>query len=541
MSDSITVDDDAAFKAPVQAKRFDWSPQQLAIFDAMDNGTGDIQIDAVAGSGKTSTLEGCCKRVPAGATAIYCAFNNHIVKASAKRFEPAECKTIHSIGLSTLARHFDKQPVVDGNKYRNLVRKESWRLADTMPTVSRTDLVSALGDLVDYSRSTLAIKCKAMSGTLTDAITALSSLVSHFGLTLPCPVEQIAPNVIAVLSSGIQQAKEDHVIDFGDMLWLPWVWGLQPRTYDWVFVDECQDLNRAQLEMVLKLRMQPMVNEQGPLIYGRMIFVGDPRQAIYGFSGADAASYANIKERTDATEFPLSVSYRCPVLVVREAQVIVPGIQPRPNAPLGTVRWISENELYANVKEGDLLLCRMTAPLIATCLDLIRQKVPARVRGKDIGKMLVKTVQIVSERHGFTLEQFPKHLFDHQAEQVAKLRKRDDQESAIERIYDLVSALVACFDGMAVQSDGVSYGLGDFKEDIQALFSDDRPGVWLSTVHKAKGLEAERVFILRPDKLPLVWRGQQAWEMEQEKNLLYVAITRALDELVYVRQAGEAL
>jgi len=422
---------------------------------------------------------------------------------------------------------------VESNKYRNLVRKESWRLAEEMPTVNRTDLVSALGDLVDYSRSTLAIKCRAMGGTLPDAITALLSVVEHFGLTLPCPVEKIAPSVISVLAAGILQAKEEHIIDFGDMLWLPWVWGLQPRMYDWVFVDECQDLNRAQLEMVLKLRMRPMVNEHGPLIYGRMIFVGDPRQAIYGFSGADAASYTNIRERTGATEFPLSVSYRCPVLVVREAQAIVPTIQPRPNAPLGTVRYISETDLYTQVQERDLLLCRMTAPLIATCLDLIRQKVPARVRGKDIGKMLVKTVKIVSERQWFKFEEFPTHLHEYTEEQVNKLKKRDDQESAIERLYDIDAALFACFEGLGGRD------VLEFCEGIQFLFSDDRPGVWLSTVHKAKGLEASRVFILRPDKLPLVWRGQQAWETEQEMNLKYVAITRALEELVYVRQAGE--
>jgi AAA domain/UvrD-like helicase C-terminal domain len=538
MNENITIADDAAFEAPVTQRRFEPSEYQAAIFNWISSGTGDAIVNAVAGSGKTTTLTEASKLLPDRASAIFCAFNSHIVKELTKRLGGMECKTIHSIGLSTLARHFNKQPTVDGNKYRNLVRKESWRLAEQMPTVNRGELVSAFGDLVDLCQATLT-----PTQHVKNALGGVLSLVSHFGLTLPCPAENLLPALDSVLSEGVRIACSDCIISFSDMLWLPWVWGLQPRTYDWVFVDECQDLNRAQLEMVLKLRkVEKSIGRamQGSED-GRMIFVGDPRQAIYGFSGADAASYANIQARTGATEFPLSVSYRCPVLVVREAQAIVLGIQPRPNAPLGTVRWITETELYAQVKEGDLLLCRMTAPLIATCLDLIRQKVPARVRGKDIGKMLVKTVQIVSERQGFKLADFPKHLHEYMSEQIAKLKGRDDTESQIERAWDIESALTACFDAHHQDAMLLQWNIQNFEDSITRLFSDDRPGVWLSTVHKAKGLEAERVFILRPDKLPLVWRGQQAWEMEQEMNLKYVAITRALDELVYVRQAGETL
>jgi superfamily I DNA/RNA helicase len=552
----ILIDDDAAFEAPVRTARFEPSEYQSAIFNWIPSGTGDAIVNAVAGSGKTTTLTEASKLLPDRASAIFCAFNAHIVKELTKRLNGMECKTIHSIGLSTLARHFDKQPVVDGNKYRNLVRKESWQLAEQMPTVNRGEIVSALGDLVELCMVTLTNALDFISPAAArvidsnsnavsqNALESLQTLVSHFGLTLPCPIVNLAPSVAVVLANGILLAHEDHVISFSDMLWLPWVWGLQPRTYDWVFVDECQDLNRAQLEMVLKLRGSRRLDGPHSFAIGRMIFVGDPRQAIYGFSGADAASYANIKERTQATEFPLSVSYRCPVLVVREAQAIVPGIQPRPGAPLGTVRWISENELYANVKEGDLLLCRMTAPLIATCLDLIRQKVPARVRGKDIGKMLVKTVQIVAGRRDFEFATFPQHLHGYTTEQIKKLSGRDDAESQVERLWDISQALTACFDGLN-QNDPFEFDrnlpVNSFIDFIHSLFSDDRPGVWLSTVHKAKGLEAERVFILRPEKLPLVWRGQQAWEMEQEMNLKYVAITRSLDELVYVRQAGEQL
>ena len=55
----------------------------------------------------------------------------------------------------------------------------------------------------------------------------------------------------------------------------------------------------------------------------------------------------------------------------------------------------------------------------------------------------------------------------------------------------------------------------------------------LATVHKAKGLEAPRVFILEPNLMPSPW-AKKAWQIEQEGNLQYVAVTRALETLIYL-------
>ena len=60
-------------------------------------------------------------------------------------------------------------------------------------------------------------------------------------------------------------------------------------------------------------------------------------------------------------------------------------------------------------------------------------------------------------------------------------------------------------------------------------------GVLLSSIHKAKGLEADRVFLIEPEGAPVPHpMAKQDWEIEQEWNLRYVAITRAKKELIYV-------
>ena len=81
--------------------------------------------------------------------------------------------------------------------------------------------------------------------------------------------------------------------------------------------------------------------------------------------------------------------------------------------------------------------------------------------------------------------------------------------------------------------DIMEKNIEDLKLKIQSIFSDDIEGIILSTVHKAKGLEADRVFIVRPDLLPMTKNIRSQWERQQENNLTYVAITRARKELIY--------
>jgi ATP-dependent exoDNAse (exonuclease V) beta subunit len=51
-------------------------------------------------------------------------------------------------------------------------------------------------------------------------------------------------------------------------------------------------------------------------------------------------------------------------------------------------------------------------------------------------------------------------------------------------------------------------------------------------------LESDRIFIINPNDLPMVWRNQEGWQLEQEYNLLYVALTRSKSELYVVGNAS---
>jgi DNA helicase II / ATP-dependent DNA helicase PcrA len=63
---------------------------------------------------------------------------------------------------------------------------------------------------------------------------------------------------------------------------------------------------------------------------------------------------------------------------------------------------------------------------------------------------------------------------------------------------------------------------------------DSRLGVRVCTTHRAKGLEAQRVFVMDEANIGELRQEQQAWERQQEQNLRYVALTRAKETMYLV-------
>jgi DNA helicase-2/ATP-dependent DNA helicase PcrA len=488
------------------------SEYQKAIFDFIVEGKGDAMVSAVAGSGKTTTLVEGAKYLSTQ-SAVFFAFNKHIAEELSRRLvdTPMKARTIHSLGYSMVAQGKRGLKTTD-YKYVEIARRyceTNWpELAFKKAQLSV--LTNSLAKLVDLARCTLTYDSRG-----------LEDLADAHGIELDNGVlQKVISLVPLVLNEGIAVYQRSNEIDFTDMVWLPTRLGLIPLDrYEWIFVDEAQDLNAAQRELVLKVRGAG----------GRILWVGDPRQAIMGFAGADFQSYRRIQEITGAVELPLSICYRCPTSHIELAQAIVPEIQPAPGAAVGEVAFITKSKLHELVRENDLITCRLVAPCVSMCIDLIRRKVPARVRGRDVASQLVALATKIGKYADWS--EFPMLLDVYYDERLAALNKRRrPSESQILMLTDTVEALHACYAEFRARD------VDDFCKQIRDIFSDDRASVTLSTIHKAKGLEADRVFILRPEKLPLVWQRQTDDQYEQEMNLKYVALTRAKQLLVWVTE-----
>jgi DNA helicase II / ATP-dependent DNA helicase PcrA len=481
---------------------FQPSNYQSAIFDFVASGAGDAVVDAVPGSGKTTTCVEASKRMDSR-NALFCAFNKHIATELKTRLQGMRAQTIHALGLSALSRL--GRPEIDDRKYSNLIRQY---VIDQNVTDRE-----ALRNASDRIRGLLRLTQLTLTAPEDEA--GLKALADRFDLDRKdweFTWKAIAP----ILRDGIDLAYQ--VIDYNDMVWLPHALGMEPRKADWVFVDEAQDLNQAQLELVLKARARG----------GRMLFVGDKRQAIYAFSGASSKSIANITNRTQASVLPLSICYRCPTSHIELANEVYPGIEPCPGAPKGLVKHIEEADILKHVHNGDLILCRVNAPLVAVCFELIRAGIPARIRGTDIGKNLVAILQQIEAAQGFQFSRLETYLYRYLDEQrqIRQGLDRDELEMVMANFQDRVDTI------LAIQAAKRPRTMAELVHAINDLFSDQRAKIWLSSIHKAKGLEADQVILLYPHLLPHP-KAKKPWEKEQEMNLKYVALTRARVSLIF--------
>jgi len=304
-------------------------------------------------------------------------------------------------------------------------------------------------------------------------------------------------------------------IDFDDMLYLPVINNWIKPTYDCIFLDEAQDLNTIQHTMINKL----LKNN------GRLILAGDPQQSIYGFRGAMTHGMLALTNAYVCTELPLSIGYRCTPAIVKEANIFVTDIESADYLKGGVVKIISLPALIDKADNDSMVLCRTNAPLVAVCLSLIAAGKPATVIGNDVHQHVLSFVKRMGKAYRTTT---PKTLGDY-ATLCANMAQTLWQKQKIEDIKEILLAVI--------ESDMYT-GEHDLKTLVEEVFAEQRNCIRLSTIHKMKGKEADKVFLLHPDKVPIKY-AESLDEIEQEYNLLYVAITRAKSELYYITDNKE--
>lgn len=510
-----------------------WSKYQQSIFQAIESGRGNLAVNAVAGSGKTTTIVEAANRLPRNARTLFLAFNKHIVTELASRLPAGvDCMTIHSLGMKSCYRGTQSKVKVEAHKYTDLI-DDLVASNQSVPPQVHGVFAKLVKQIVDLGRLTLTdFKVEEQVDDLiahydmaADLLDAANEIEADLDTLLAMAVRTARES----MKQGMKQYKEHGIIDFTDMLWLPYVYALPVARYDVVMVDEAQDLSRAQLEIVLKAAGAG----------GRVIAVGDPRQAIQGFAGADNESFARIVERTRAQVLPLSVCYRCPVTHLNLAREIVPTIEAAPNAIDGNVEYIDEGRFSAMPRPGDLIICRTNAPLVPAALRLIAKGIQARVRGRNIGQAIAKIAEDASkvEIDPQTMAQGWRVSFAAQLERYGQLRRealeeRKHSEAAIESLNDQIDALYAYIDAKTEIDSTKALVSG-----IMELFADEGAAVWCSSIHRSKGLEADRVFVLKPDKMALQFKNMLPWQAEQEQNLRYVGLTRAKKFMYFVDNA----
>jgi DNA helicase-2/ATP-dependent DNA helicase PcrA len=502
------------------------SEQQLEVIKWVYEGKGSLELLARAGCGKTFTLMKVVDAIVSaklGDVAIM-AYNKKIadeikVKLEGAKYDwrVAQAGTVHSFGFQAW-RKVAPHVQIDDKKVRNIVRDELVRYPDAMILTVAGDAIAkmvslakqrAFGHLVDIGDSS-----------------AWMDIYDHFGiendLTEDVDTTALVSACKSIYRISMNQCRE--VIDFDDMILAPLVFKARFWPKDWILVDESQDTNPARRALALAM-LKPRT--------GRMIFVGDPAQAIYGFTGADSDSMNQLKSATNAKTLPLNVTRRCPKTVVALAARLVPDFTAHEDAPEGVVRSIEYAALDKEaLSKTDAILCRNTAPLVQTAYSLIAKGIACRVEGREIGSGLIKLARRWKLK---TLDKLLAKLDDYQARQTAKFMSRD-QEDRIQALVDQVDCLRIVISTCQAKN---KHTIDDLVADIESMFGNTPDGqqpqvLTLSTVHKSKGREWTRVYLLGRERFMPSPYAKKPWQLEQEKNLEYVAITRAMSELIDV-------
>lgn len=463
---------------------------QAAVYDNVARCRGHVLVRARAGSGKTTTIMGALSSVPAGCTIALFAFNKSIATVLGQRApRGVEVKTLHAHGFAACRRAFRDVKVDDGKNRAICV--ELFGEPDRDHEIRGR--YAAISDLVTKAKDTLVSR---------GDLDALDALIDRFDVDCPDEPLDRADFVDAAMQVLIRSSEITNVVDFSDMCWLPVVLGLRVWVFDRVFVDETQDLSPTQIELLLKTVKKN----------GRICVVGDDRQAIYAFRGADVDTIPNLIGRLDATVLPLSVTYRCARSVVALAATEVPDLTACDDAPEGSVSGATEENMLREATEGDMVISRTNAPLMGYCLNLLKQGKRAAIKGKDVGAGILR---LIDRSKAKDIEGLTEWLDRWHDREVARLMKRD-------RPTTEVDDRLACI--LALTEDAGS--LAEVRERAEKLFVNgdgaDHERITLGTTHKLKGLEADRVWMLDN------YRRESGGE---EANCWYVAVTRAKTDL----------
>lgn len=479
-----------------------WSKQQEQIFSWFKDSSTNLIVRARAGTGKTTTIIEGISRAPE-ASILLCAFNKRIAEElTARLTNPnAQAKTLHAIGYASVRRFWEGLRIASGSERADdLVEQVCGTVAPDVIKRMVAKLHTKGREIVPHARQFSDLEDVAINF---ECLPDETFTAQGFGLVY------VVEKALAAMEIAATVKPIKTGIDFADMIFLPVRNHWLNKAYDLVVVDEAQDMTLAQLEIA-----QGVCN-------GRICIVGDDRQAIYGFRGADSASLDRLKDSLNAPELGLTMTYRCGQVIVAAAAKIVPDFECAAGTHEGDISHLDADKLVQSAAAGDFILSRKNAPLVNYAMKLLRSGKRTRIAGRDIGAGLKALVRRLSKgRAANSVPEFLSKIAAWESKEVDRMLRLKKQ-SRIDEIRDQAEMLVSLTDGVR--------SVREVEDRIDALFTDDGLGqagiITCSSVHRAKGLEASKVFVLadtlRNDTL-------------EEENIHYVAITRAKDFLVYV-------
>jgi len=448
--------------------------------------TSNLIIKALAGSGKTTTLEMIQNAL---APPVLClAFNRRIADVMVKRFKSTTTvRTFNGLGHRIWSTACAGRVSLDPRKTPDLLRQlikelprgeagEAWEVY--WEVIAAIGLAKSLGYIPDgkYPNAKRLIGKESFYGILGEELGPIG----------PFLLEEVLLRSIKAAYAGL--------IDYNDQVYMPALFGGTYPKFPTVLIDEAQDLSPVNHQMLSHLSKS------------RLIAVGDPYQSIYRFRGAETNGMSKLASRFAMTPADLSVSFRCPKAIVEAVRWRAPNMQ-----------WLKEGGRVASLRnpspssflDGCAVICRNNAPLFALALRLLAAGRSVSVSGSDVGPRVVGIMRRLGDEN-LQREALLEEINHWQTEKIAK---------GSTTAPDIADCMRVFADSGTTLGQAIAYAEHLFKQ---------QGSIQLLTGHKAKGLEWSTVYhldpwLLRPD--------------EQDLNLRYVITTRAMETYYEINTA----
>jgi superfamily I DNA/RNA helicase len=475
--------------------------EQKNILDCIVNSKNNIGIEAGAGCGKTSTLLMSLKKLHKSKSVKFFAFSNVIADELKKKVSSlVQVSTIHATGLSVLKNNY-KRVSISETKIHGFVSKYVKTKAEIVKTGKFKKAVSEF--IPKHSLTLMDFSDKSMDITY-----------NKYSFNF-CPswypyIRDIKSKIDDYNTKNLGKSIK---VDFTDMVTLPISMNLEFPKYDVVFFDEAQDMGECHRQILLRSVKHD----------GRFIVVFDRRQNIFSFAGADINVLNNLLDSYNAEIFPLSYSFRCGKEIVGHSLGVFGDFKAHHTNIDGEVANGSINEIKVS---GDAVLCRNTKPLFDVWAHLASNGISSFIKGKEFGLELIKLLKKYRKENNYTtsisldnyLQSIEEDLFEIGVAKPKFTKKYIDE-------YEKVTILRKLLKNTKNVAEAI--------KKLTTVFTEKGKGIPLMTIHKSKGLEFERVFVMRNDLIPSRFCVTKE-DFAEERRLDWVLRTRAKKSLIYI-------
>lgn len=477
-----------------------FTEEQIAIINA----TGDIKINAVAGSGKTTTVIEYAKARPAGSNILYVAFNKSVKIEASKRFADIGLNNVTVETAHSLAYKY----IVFSHQYK--VKKQDYKINEIAELLSLKGSGEKHAEYIiaNHIIKFIAYFCNSDKPKVQDLNyleTITDPKAKKFVTTFYPYIEAQTRLLLSKMNSGAIEITHDFYLKKFQLS--------NPQLYyDYILFDEAQDASAAMLDVFLKQAATKVI-------------VGDTHQQIYGWRYA-----INSLEKANFKTFHLSTSFRFDQAIA--------------NLAVKILDWKDYINDFTSIKitgKGKHKTKQSKAVIARTNLGLLLKAIECVTEQKQL-----KNIYFEGNINSYTYADEGTSLYDvlnltngknHLIRDslIKQMKDAKELEEYIDKTEEVQLGMM--LEIVKKYGDDIPSIIKKIKDKHISDNNKEKAEIIFSTVHRCKGMEYDIVALVNDfisqDKVEKESEKEDTSnsKLNEEINLLYVAVTRAKTEL----------